>query len=441
MTPSSAATTRHDDVGDLRAARTHQRERFVARGVEEYDRAAVADVDVIGADVLRDAAGFALRNLRLANRVEQRRLAVVDVAHDRDDRRAAAHIFGTALVALGGDELLLEAAHLDLGAELARDLLGRLHVERAVDGHHHALHQQLGENVLHAHIELVGEVLHRHALGSVIVRVIGGGAAGACGICGARAVHGASAWAADRVDAAAGTVAAVARTATLPGLARACLDVLLRLLRTNRLRRKRPRTAKHAARCRTRRRIAGPLCRACRSRRAASRLAGRGRTRGGAGACAAAAAPCAAARPSVVSPAPVVAPAGRRVRILDAQAQRRRNESARLRGVCALRRRSSGERQFHSRRFADLAAAAGGSSTTRCGSRNGRGATGSGLAALVAPQRDASGAAVPRRPVPRSAARRARRSGRDGGQVRRPAPRGGAARSGGAAVAGCASSW
>ncbi len=38
-------------------------------------------------------------------------------------------------------------------------------VERAVDGHHHALHQQLGEDVLHAHVELVGEVLDRHALG------------------------------------------------------------------------------------------------------------------------------------------------------------------------------------------------------------------------------------------------------------------------------------
>ena len=77
-----------DDVGDLGAAGAHQGERFVAGRVEEDDAAAVADVDVIRADVLRDAAGFALGDLGLADGVEQRRLAVVDVAHDRDDRRA-----------------------------------------------------------------------------------------------------------------------------------------------------------------------------------------------------------------------------------------------------------------------------------------------------------------------------------------------------------------
>ena len=115
----------HDDVGDLGAAGAHQRERFVARRVEEDDAAAVADVDVIGADVLRDAAGFALGDLRFADGVEQRRLAVIDVAHDGDDRRARLHVLGTRLLAFGRDELLFEAPHLDLGAELAGDVLGR----------------------------------------------------------------------------------------------------------------------------------------------------------------------------------------------------------------------------------------------------------------------------------------------------------------------------
>ncbi len=155
----------HDHVGDLGAARTHQRERFVTRRIEEDDAAAVAHVDVVRADVLRDAAGLALGNLRFANRVEQRRLAVIDVAHHGDHGRAPLHVFGQGLVAFGRDQLLLEAPHLDLGAELARDVLGHLDVHRAVDGHHHALHQQLGEHVLHADVELVGEILHRHALG------------------------------------------------------------------------------------------------------------------------------------------------------------------------------------------------------------------------------------------------------------------------------------
>ena len=77
----------HGDVGDLGAAGAHRGERLVARRVEEGDRLAVV-VDLVGADVLGDAAGLARGDLGLADRVEQRGLAVVDVAHDRHDRRA-----------------------------------------------------------------------------------------------------------------------------------------------------------------------------------------------------------------------------------------------------------------------------------------------------------------------------------------------------------------
>ena len=76
-----------DDVGRLGAAGAHRREGLVARRVEEDDRLAV-DLDAVGADVLRDAAGLARGDVGLADRVEQRGLAVVDVAHDRDDRGA-----------------------------------------------------------------------------------------------------------------------------------------------------------------------------------------------------------------------------------------------------------------------------------------------------------------------------------------------------------------
>ena len=75
------------DVGHIGAARPHRREGGVAGGVQEGDLLAVFQTHLIGADVLGDAAGFAARHVGGAQGVEQRGLAVVDVAHDGHDRR------------------------------------------------------------------------------------------------------------------------------------------------------------------------------------------------------------------------------------------------------------------------------------------------------------------------------------------------------------------
>ena len=118
-----------DHVGHLGAAGAHQRERLVTGRVEEDDALvlALADAaDQIRADVLGDAAGFALGHPRGADRVEQRRLAVVDVAHHRDHRGAGDLVLGVD--AFGGllEQLFFEAAGLDLGAEGAGDVAGRV---------------------------------------------------------------------------------------------------------------------------------------------------------------------------------------------------------------------------------------------------------------------------------------------------------------------------
>ncbi|MBG9885309.1 hypothetical protein ABE10_01640, partial [Bacillus toyonensis] len=68
----------------------HGGERLVARGVDEGDRpldAVVLGPDLVRADVLGDAAGLALDDVGLADRVEQSRLTVVDVSHDGDHGR------------------------------------------------------------------------------------------------------------------------------------------------------------------------------------------------------------------------------------------------------------------------------------------------------------------------------------------------------------------
>ena len=75
-------------------------------------------LDLVGADMLGDAARLAGDDIGLADRVEERRLAVVDVAHDGDHRGARLEI----LDRVGGDE----QARLDVGLGDAADAVAHL---------------------------------------------------------------------------------------------------------------------------------------------------------------------------------------------------------------------------------------------------------------------------------------------------------------------------
>ncbi len=150
----------HDDrdVGHLGAAGAHGGERLVARRVEEGDRL-VADVDLVGADVLGDAAGLTGDDVGLAHGVEQRRLAVVDVAHDRHDRRALDEV-GVGVRELG---LLVDVVgrvdDLDLLVELVGEDLDRVVGQRLGErGHLPQLHQLL-DDLGDRHAEVLGDVL------------------------------------------------------------------------------------------------------------------------------------------------------------------------------------------------------------------------------------------------------------------------------------------
>ena len=97
--------------------------------------------------MLGNAAGFAGRDVGRADGVEQRRLAVVDVAHDGDDRGArlqARRIVGR-----------IEHAFFDVGlgdaahgmAEFLGDQLGGIGVDRVGDLRHVALLHQNADHV------------------------------------------------------------------------------------------------------------------------------------------------------------------------------------------------------------------------------------------------------------------------------------------------------
>ena len=125
----------HREVGHARAAGAHRGERLVAGRVEEGDLLA-AVAHLVGADVLGDAAGLAGDDLGLADRVQQRGLAVVDVAHDRDHRRTLDQV----LLGVLEDRLDLDVVggvdDLDLLVELVGEHLDRVVGQRLRERRH-----------------------------------------------------------------------------------------------------------------------------------------------------------------------------------------------------------------------------------------------------------------------------------------------------------------
>ena len=84
------------DVGDVSTASPHSGKGRVAGGVEEGDSARI-HIDRISADMLGDAAGFARDHFGVADAIEQRGFAVVNMAHKGDDRWTDFEIFGPFL--------------------------------------------------------------------------------------------------------------------------------------------------------------------------------------------------------------------------------------------------------------------------------------------------------------------------------------------------------
>ena len=119
--------------------------------------------------MLGNASGFAAGNIGFADGVEQRRLAMIDVAHDGDHR-------GTWNLVLVGvclredvfdgfvGHLVLKGDDLGVGSELAGDILDEFAIERLIHGDEDATQQQHGDEILAAHSEFLGKILDADAL-------------------------------------------------------------------------------------------------------------------------------------------------------------------------------------------------------------------------------------------------------------------------------------
>ncbi|MPM91011.1 hypothetical protein SDC9_138136 [bioreactor metagenome] len=124
------------NIGDVGTASPHGGKGRVARGVEEGNFP-TCRFDLVGTDVLRDAAGLARRHMGVSNGVKQGGFAVVDVAHD-DDNRAAGLKIGLA-VGTDVNELLLNGDNHFSGIAGAEFLghKGGCFVVNGVIGRHH----------------------------------------------------------------------------------------------------------------------------------------------------------------------------------------------------------------------------------------------------------------------------------------------------------------
>ena len=153
----------HDDVSHFCAARSHHRESLVAWRVEEDDLSS-ALLDVIRPDVLRNAARLAGGDIRFANRIEQRRFAVVDVTHDGDHGPTRCGALRAALLDRFELDGRFERNDFRIDVEILRDLQRQIGAERLVDGDHEALlHQKMLHEVVRLDVELIGELLDRYA--------------------------------------------------------------------------------------------------------------------------------------------------------------------------------------------------------------------------------------------------------------------------------------
>jgi hypothetical protein len=152
-----------DDIGDLRAACPHLREGGVTRRIDERDLLA-ALLDLVGADMLRDASGLAGGDAGLPDRIEQRGLAVVDMAHHGHDRRPR-HQMRT-LVGRRVEAFLDVRLGDPLGgvAHILDDELGQVGVDDVTGLHQLPLLHQEHDHVRSLLGHAVGELLERDRL-------------------------------------------------------------------------------------------------------------------------------------------------------------------------------------------------------------------------------------------------------------------------------------
>ncbi|MPM56040.1 hypothetical protein SDC9_102838 [bioreactor metagenome] len=154
-----------DDIRHLRTARTHGGKRLMTRRVDKRNLTVLA-ANGVSADMLRNAARFAFGYAAVANRVQKRGLAVVNVTHDGDNRRTGFELFrrvgfGSGAVGKHFFEGLCNA-QFEFNAEVRRDQFAGVEVDLLIDRGRHAEHKELFDDLRRGFADALGEVFYRN---------------------------------------------------------------------------------------------------------------------------------------------------------------------------------------------------------------------------------------------------------------------------------------
>ena len=142
----------------------------MARSVDEGQQLP-APLNLVGADVLGNAAGLARDDIRVADPVEQQRLSVVDVTHDSDDGRPYLVVLLVLLVVVVAEELgpksrlllLARVDQSDLGADLGREQGDHVVGEGLSSRDHLTLEEKETDYVARGSVEARAELLGRRS--------------------------------------------------------------------------------------------------------------------------------------------------------------------------------------------------------------------------------------------------------------------------------------
>src|SRR5580692_3284413 len=151
----------HNDVSNFRSARTHARERFVARRIDKDDAAAI-DARFVRANVLRDSARFAGGHFGFADRVEKAGFSVIHVPHHSHHGSARLLIARPDFLDLFFlNDLLFEAYHLHNSVERFGQTRRRRRVQRLIDAGENAAIEKRLQQFLGANVEFFRQLTNR----------------------------------------------------------------------------------------------------------------------------------------------------------------------------------------------------------------------------------------------------------------------------------------